>query len=43
MVSALGNVAEHLVSHFVYAEIKQFPVTSLDAARQWILDPQRLV
>ena len=36
--SALGNVAEHLVSHFVSAEIKQFPASSLDAARRWILD-----
>jgi SpoIIAA-like len=35
--SALGNVAEHLVSHFVAAEIKQFPSSGLDPARQWIL------
>lgn len=35
--SALGNIAEHLVSHFVSAEIKQFPASGLDAARQWIM------
>jgi hypothetical protein len=35
--SALGNIAEHLVAHFVSAEIKQFPAAELDAARQWIL------
>jgi hypothetical protein len=37
--SAIGNVAEHLVSHFVSAEIKQFPASAVDAARQWILNP----
>ncbi len=36
--SALGNVAEHLVAHFVSAEIKQFPASELAAARQWILN-----
>ena len=35
--SALGNVAEHLVSHFVSAEIKHFPASGSAAARQWIL------
>jgi hypothetical protein len=35
--SALGNLAEKLVSHFVSAEIKQFPASALAAARQWIL------
>ena len=35
--SALGNVAEHLASHFVAAEIKHFPAGGLDAAQQWIL------
>jgi hypothetical protein len=34
--SALGNVAEHLASHFVSAEIKQFPGGQTEAARQWI-------
>jgi hypothetical protein len=34
--STLGNVAEHLVSHFVSAEIRQFPASGVDAARQWI-------
>ena len=36
--SVLGNIAEHLVSHFVSAEIKQFPAAALDAARQWMLE-----
>lgn len=35
--SALGNLAEHLVSHFVSAEIRQFPSGGLEAAREWIL------
>ena len=34
--SALGNVAEHLVAHFVSAEVKQFPAKALDAASEWI-------
>ena len=36
--SALGNIAEHLVAHFVSAEIKQFPNSELDAAQRWILN-----
>lgn len=35
--SALGNIAEHLVSHFVSAEIKQFPASAVESAREWIL------
>jgi hypothetical protein len=35
--SAMGNIAEHLVSHFVSAEIKQFPASGVEDARQWIL------
>ncbi len=34
--SALGDVAEHLTSHFVSAEIKHFPAGQTEAARQWI-------
>jgi hypothetical protein len=34
--SAMGNVAEHLASHFVSAKIKHFPAGELEAARQWI-------
>ena len=37
--SALGNLAENLVSHFVSAEIKQFPASAHDSARKWILQP----
>jgi hypothetical protein len=35
--SALGNVAEHLATHFVSAEIKHFSVGELEAATQWIM------
>jgi len=38
--SALGGPAEHLVSHFVSAELKQFPAGDLDAAKTWILAKQ---
>jgi hypothetical protein len=34
--SALGDVAEHLASHFVSAEIRHFPAGALETARQWI-------
>jgi hypothetical protein len=36
--SALGNVAEHLTSHFVSAEIRHFPAEQIEAARQWIMN-----
>jgi len=35
--SALGQVAEHLASHFVSAEIRRFPSGYMDAAKQWVL------
>jgi len=35
--SALGNVAEHLASHFVAAEIRQFPSGEIETAKQWII------
>ena len=35
--SAIGNIAEHFVAHFVAAEIKHFQASEVDAARQWIL------
>ncbi len=34
--SHLGDVAEHLGSHFVSAEIQHFPAGQIDQARQWI-------
>jgi len=34
--SKLGKVAEKLASHFVAAEIRQFPSGQVDAAKQWI-------
>lgn len=37
--SALGNVAEHLASHFVSAKIRHFPAGELEAAKQWIMNP----
>jgi hypothetical protein len=38
--SPLGNVAEHLASHFLAAKIKRFPSGELEAAKQWVMDPQ---
>ena len=34
--SAIGNIAENLVAHFVSADVKQFASSELDTARQWI-------
>lgn len=34
--SHLGDVAEHLASHFVSAQIRHFPAGDIDQARQWI-------
>lgn len=36
--SHLGDVAEHLASHFVSATIRHFPAGRQDQARQWIVD-----
>ncbi len=36
--SALGNVAEHLASHFVSAEIRHFSAGEIEAAKQWIMN-----
>jgi hypothetical protein len=35
--SHMGDVAEHLTSHFVSAEIKHFPAGQTEQARQWII------
>jgi hypothetical protein len=35
--SPLGNVAEHITSHFISAEVKHFPAGEGEAARAWIL------
>ncbi len=35
--SHIGDFAEHLVSHFVAAEIRQFPAGQLEQARHWII------
>lgn len=34
--SAMGNVAEHLASHFVSAQIKHFSAAEMANAKQWI-------
>lgn len=34
--SHLGDVAEHLASHFVSAEIRHFPAGETGQAREWI-------
>ena len=36
--SALGDVAVHLASHFVSAEIKHFPAGQVDEATQWVVN-----
>lgn len=35
--SHLGDVAEHLTSHFVSAKIRHFPAGQIEQARQWII------
>ena len=34
--SHLGDVAEHLASHFVSAQIRHFPAGEMEQARSWI-------
>ena len=41
--SALGDVAEHLASHFVSADIRHFSAGELQAAKQWIITPAQSV
>jgi SpoIIAA-like len=36
--SHLGDVAEHLASHFVSAKIRHFPAEQLGQAREWIIN-----
>jgi hypothetical protein len=36
--SHVGDVAEHLASHFVSAGIRHFPAGQTQQARQWIID-----
>jgi hypothetical protein len=36
--SAMGNVAEHLASHFVSAKIKHFSAEKLEVAKQWVMN-----
>lgn len=36
--SVLGNVAEHLASHFVSAEIKHFHSKELENAKKWAIN-----
>ncbi|MGO9925436.1 MAG: STAS/SEC14 domain-containing protein [Mycobacterium sp.] len=36
--SHIGDVAEHLGSHFLSAKIQHFPAAQIDQARQWIID-----
>jgi len=35
--SHIGDVAEHLTSHFVSAQIRHFPAGEVEQARQWIV------
>jgi hypothetical protein len=34
--SGFGSLAEHLVSHFVSAQVKHFPSGETEVAKQWI-------
>lgn len=34
--SHLGDVAEHLASHFISADIRHFPAGEADEARRWV-------
>ena len=36
--SAMGNVVEHLASHFLSAQIKHFPAGEIEVAKNWIMD-----
>ncbi len=36
--SHLGDVAEHLTSHFVSAKVQHFPAGQIEQARQWIIN-----
>lgn len=36
--SHIGDLAEHLASHFVSAKIRHFSAGQTDEARQWIID-----
>ncbi len=35
--SHLGDLAEHLASHFIAAEVRLFPGGQIDQARHWII------
>lgn len=34
--ATIANIAEHLLSHFVSAEVRQFPAGQVEAAKLWI-------
>lgn len=34
--SVIGNLAQSIASHFVNAEIRQFPFAELEQAREWL-------
>ena len=36
--SKIGNLAEHVASHFVSAEIKSFAYGELEMAKEWIVE-----
>ena len=39
--SVLGNIVEAVASHFVNAEIKDFPYEDLNQAREWAAGQQQ--
>ncbi len=38
--SLIGDLAEHMGSHFVQAQVKHFPFTHLKEVKQWIHEPR---
>ncbi len=41
--SIIGDFAEHLGSHFVYAEVKKFSFDALKDAKQWVREDNKKV
>ncbi len=41
--SFVGELAEHIGSHFVNAEVKNFPFDALEEAKRWIKDDSKKV
>jgi len=40
--SSIGKLAEHLVSHFVAAEVRHFPAAEREAAFAWLVEEAKV-